>query len=78
MSQPVSRFLHPFDIARHPRLEPEVRRAILARWACEPSALPGKSGWRPPSGTTGDGLIDEDLSALRSLNQSRAHRMARL
>ena len=30
MSQPLSRYLHPFDVARHPSLEPEVKRAILA------------------------------------------------
>lgn len=30
MSQPFSRFLHPFDVARHLSLEPEVKRALLA------------------------------------------------
>src|SRR3546814_5705431 len=35
MSQPYARFLHPFDVARHPDLEPEVKRAILASWASE-------------------------------------------
>ena len=32
-----SRVLHPFEIARRPNLEPEVRRAILARWSSIPS-----------------------------------------
>jgi hypothetical protein len=27
MSQPFSRFLHPFDVAHHPSMEPEVKRA---------------------------------------------------
>ncbi|CAN5811107.1 hypothetical protein BH11PSE6_BH11PSE6_09670 [soil metagenome] len=31
MSQPC-KFRHPFEIARHPSLEPEVKRAILASW----------------------------------------------
>src|SRR5581483_8330984 len=39
MSQPFSRFLHPFDVARHPSLEPEVKRAILASWASDRSAV---------------------------------------
>lgn len=30
MSQPFSRYLHPFDSAHHPAPEPEVERAILA------------------------------------------------
>lgn len=40
MSQPVSRFLHPFEIAHHPSPEPEVKRAILARWASDRPAVP--------------------------------------
>lgn len=41
MSQPFSRFLHPFDIKPHPSLEPEVRQAILASWAAEQQAATG-------------------------------------
>jgi len=33
MSQPVSRLLHPFETVRHPSVEPEVARAILASTA---------------------------------------------
>ena len=39
MSQPVSRYLHPFDVAHHPSLEPEVKRAILASWASDRNAV---------------------------------------
>jgi len=39
MSQPVSRYLHPFDVAGHPTLEPEVKRAILASWASDRFAV---------------------------------------
>src|SRR3546814_11121195 len=39
MSQPFSRFLHPFDVSRHPSLEPEVKRAILASWASDRCAV---------------------------------------
>ena len=33
MSESLSRILYPFEIARRPTIEPEVRRAILARWS---------------------------------------------
>lgn len=36
MSEPLSRVLYPFEIARRPSIEPEVRRAILARWSASP------------------------------------------
>lgn len=42
MSQPFSRFLHPFDIA-HPTPEPEVTRAILAFWASDKPAGRGQA-----------------------------------
>jgi len=48
MSQPVSRFLHPFDPARHPNMEPEVKRAILASWASDRFTTKGRSGRRGP------------------------------
>ena len=33
MSETFSRLLYPFELARRPNLEPEVKRAILARWS---------------------------------------------
>jgi len=39
MSQPFSRLLHPFDVAHHPTLEPEVKRALLASWASDRVAM---------------------------------------
>lgn len=48
MSQPVSRFLHPFDVARHPSMEPEVKRAILASWASDRFAVKVKPALRKP------------------------------
>lgn len=50
MSQPISRYLHPFDIAEHPTLEPEVKRAILASWASDRSAVRGQPSVRKPPG----------------------------
>ena len=66
MSQPVSRFLHPFDVARHPSLEPEVKRAILARWASDRSAVRGKPALRRPPGARRAVPADDVLAALRA------------
>ena len=71
MSQPVSRYLHPFDVAGHPTLEPEVKRAILASWASDRSAVEGQPALRKPPGARQAVPIDEILSALRSLDDSR-------
>ena len=38
MSESFSRVLYPFEMARRPGLEPEVRRAILSRWSSNPKA----------------------------------------
>lgn len=68
MSQPVSRYLHPFEIAGHPTLEPEVKRAILASWASDRAAVEGQPALRKPPGARRAVSIDEILAALRSLD----------
>jgi len=68
MSQPVSRYLHPIDVARHPSLEPEVKRAILARWASDRSAVEGKPSLRKPPGIRRTVPVDDVFAALRSLD----------
>lgn len=50
MSQPFSRILHPFDVERHPRLEPEVAGALLARWALDRTAPCDRPAFRGPAG----------------------------
>jgi hypothetical protein len=50
MSQPFSRFLHPFDVAHHPSFEPEVKRAILSFWASESPAAKKDPVRRRPFG----------------------------
>lgn len=78
MSQPVSRILHPFDVARHPSLEPEVKRAILARWASDRSAVVDKPALRKPPGARCAVPVDDVFAALRSLDvQQRASDVAR-
>jgi len=68
MSQPVSRITHPFDIAYHPTLEPEVKRAILASWASDASAVPGQPALRRPAGIDKAMPVDDVLDALRALD----------
>jgi len=50
MSQPISRYLHPFDGAGHPNLEPEVKRAIVASWVSDRTAIPEKPSLRRRGG----------------------------
>jgi hypothetical protein len=71
MSQPFSRFLHPFDVAHHPDLEPEVKRAILASWASDRSAVKDHPALRKPRGAKRAVPIDEVLAAMRSLDEGR-------
>ena len=71
MSQPFSRFLHPFDVAHHPSLEPEVKRAILASWASDRSAVKDQPALRKPPGARRAVPIDEVFAAMRSLDEAR-------
>ena len=69
MSQPFSRFLHPFDVAHHPNLEPEVKRAILASWAPDRAAVKDQPALRKPPGARRAVPIDEVFAAMRSLDE---------
>lgn len=68
MSQPVSRFTHPFDVTRHPSLEPEVKRAILASWASDRSAVEDQPALRKPPGVSRAVPIDV-LEAMRAVDE---------
>ncbi len=68
MSHPVSRFTHPFDVARHPTLEPEVKRAILASWASDAAAVPNQPALRRPADVEKPVPVDDVLAALRALD----------
>jgi hypothetical protein len=69
MSQPISRFLHPFDVACHPSLEPEVKRAILASWASDRASVKGRPALRKPPGLKRPVPVDDVLAALRALDR---------
>lgn len=70
MSQPFSRFLHPFDVARHPSLEPEVKRAILASWASDQSAVKDHPALRKLPNARRLVPIDDVFAALRALDEN--------
>lgn len=69
MSQPFSRLLHPFDVAHHPTLEPEVKRALLASWASDRVAVMDNPALRRPPGVKRTFSVDEVMAALRVLDQ---------
>ncbi len=68
MSQPFSRYLHPFDVARHPSLEPEVKRATLASWASDRHAVENQPAMRKPPELDKPVRVDDVFAALRSLD----------
>lgn len=65
----LSHFRHPFDIARHPTLEPEVKRAILASWASDAAAVEDRPALRRPDRRRPPVTFDEVISALKSLDR---------
>lgn len=69
MSQPFSRFLHPFDVAHNPSLEPEVKRAILASWASDRAAVRDQPAMRKPPGARRAVPTDDILAAMQALDR---------
>ncbi len=70
MPQPFSDFQHPFDVARHPTFEPEVKRAILASWASDAAAIEGRPDLRQPPGLNKPIPLDDVFAAMRSLDRT--------
>lgn len=68
MSQPFSRYLHPFDVAHHPSLEPEVKRTILASWASDRHAVEDQPAMRKPPDLERPVHVDDVFAALRTLD----------
>jgi hypothetical protein len=69
----LSDFRRPFDIAKHPTLEPEVKRAILASWASDAAAVEGRPGLRRPTAYNPAVPIDEVMAALKALDGKEVH-----
>jgi hypothetical protein len=61
-------FHHPQDVADHPQLEPEVKRAILASWASDAAAVKDRPALRRLPKSRRVVAIDEILGALKTLD----------
>lgn len=66
----LSHFQGPFEVAHHPQLEPEVKRAILASWASDANAVEGNPAVRRPPRHKRSIPIDEILDALRKVDRN--------
>ena len=68
---PRTRFEHPRDVVSHPGLSPGEKRAILASWASDASAIASCPSLRAPDGLKAPITIDEILEALCALDGPR-------
>jgi len=65
---PGTVFDHPRDVVQHLELTPAEKRAILASWASDASAMASCPAMRAPSGLRKPVTIDEILDALCDLD----------
>ena len=65
---PGTLFDHPRDVLSHPSLTTSEKRAILASWASDASAIASCPALRAPAGLKTPVTIDEILDALCELD----------
>ena len=65
---PGTVFEHPRDVVSHSALSLSEKRAILASWASDASAIASCPSLRAPEGLKAPVTIDEILEALRALD----------
>jgi hypothetical protein len=65
---PGTAFEHPRDVVSHPTLSISEKRAILASWASDASAIASCPALRAPEGLKAPVTIDEILEALCALD----------
>ena len=65
---PGTVFEHPLDVVSHPALSLSEKRAILASWASDASAIASCPSLRAPEGLKAPVAIDEILEALCALD----------
>ena len=65
---PGTTFEHPRDVVSHPNLSLAEKRAILASWASDASAIASCPSLRAPDGLKAPVTIDEILDALCALD----------
>ena len=70
---PGTRFEHPRDVVSDPGLSLAEKRAILASWASDASAIASCPALRAPEGLKAPVSIDDLLEALRELDAGPRH-----
>ncbi|KIU47774.1 MULTISPECIES: hypothetical protein [Bradyrhizobium] len=70
---PSTRFERPRDVIAHPGLSLGEKRAILASWASDASAIASCPSLRAPEGLKAPVTIDEILDALCALDGGPRH-----
>jgi hypothetical protein len=70
---PGTTFEHPRDVVSHPSLSLAEKRAILASWASDASAIASCPSLRAPEGLKASVLIDDVLEALCALDEGPRH-----
>ena len=70
---PGTVFAHPRDVVTDPRLSLAEKRAILASWASDASAIASCPALRAPDGLKATVHIDEILEALQALDGDGPH-----
>jgi hypothetical protein len=70
---PGTAFEHPRDVVSNPSLTLAEKRAILASWASDASAIASCPSLRAPDGLKEPVPIDDILKALRSLDDGPRH-----
>ncbi len=68
MLHPGTLFDHPRDVVCHPSLNLPEKRAILASWASDASAMASCPALRAPAGLKNPVTIDKILEALCELD----------
>jgi hypothetical protein len=70
---PGTVFAHPRDVVANDSLSLSEKRAILASWASDASAIASCPSLRAPAGLKAPVSIDEILEALRALDGGPRH-----
>jgi hypothetical protein len=70
---PATVFDHPRDVVRHDGLTLSEKRAILASWASDASAMASNPAMRSPKGLSQPVSIDDILEALCDLDGGPRH-----
>ena len=73
LTHPGTVFEHPLDVVTHPGLDVSEKRAILASWASDASAIASCPALRAPDGLKKPVSIDEILDALVELDRGPRH-----